>query len=105
MIGLQLDPQPVGQAVHEGEIAGDLTDIEDRSVREAGLAQRLDVPRGDGPGLGREPNCISQHGPVGFRDGRSAPVHLQRRDQRIVSRELTEPRPVMGDSVVAAVRR
>jgi len=105
MRGLQFDPQPIRQPVHEGEIACDLTDVKDCSVREAGSPQRLHVLRRDGPRLGREPTCIGQHGPVGRRDGRSAPVHLERRDQRIVSCELTEPRPVMRHSVVAAVRR
>ena len=101
---LQLDAEPVSETVREGEITGDLVDIQDRAVAEACFAQRENILLHHVPRPKRELLGIFEHRAVRVGELGVAPVRDEIRDEGVVLGELTEPRPVMFDSVVALVR-
>ncbi len=85
----------------------------DSSIVEPSVPQCRHPLRRDGVrGLGKRDRVV-EHRPVGWRNVRAARVRYQRLDEAVRGRsrvtastqELTETRSVMGDSVVAVVRR
>ena len=84
--------------------SGDLVDIQDGAVAEACFAQSEHILLHHVPRPKRELLGIFEHCKVRVRELGVAPFLDELRDERTVPGELTEPRPVVFDSVVALVR-
>ena len=100
---LQLDAQPVGDAIRVGVVRGDLGDVEDVAVAETRCAQ--------GVGVGALDRCGTRRQLFGVRENRRAalvepgrpPVDFDPREQVVVPQQPAQTAPVVRDSIVAAV--
>ena len=99
---LELDAEAQRDPVHEVEVGRDRRHAVDILVRQPGGPQPFDLREGDVDGAPREEEGVVEDRAEARRD--TGPVGVRRNPVgEVALRDLTERRPVVGDSIVATV--